>query len=295
MRFAAVDIGSNAVRLLFCQVSSDRNGLVIKKISLVRLPIRLGEDVFVKGSISEVNISKLSKALQAFKLLSDVYDILDYRVCATSAMREAENSIAVVEIIKKETAVKIEVVKGEEEAQLIFDTNLTEKLDQNKTYMYIDVGGGSTEITIFLNQKKLASKSFKIGTIRLKNKLVSNTLWDDMTDWMKDSKEKFNPEIAIGTGGNINTLYKLCRLDNNAILKYKQLKKISQTLKKYSIEERMERFELRPDRADVITHASNIYIEAMKTFEIKRMIVPKIGVADGIIYQLYKKKLKKKK
>ena len=295
MRFAAVDIGSNAVRLLFCQVSSDRNGLVIKKISLVRLPIRLGEDVFVKGSISEVNISKLSKALQAFKLLSDVYDILDYRVCATSAMREAENSIAVVEIIKKETAVKIEVVKGEEEAQLIFDTNLTEKLDQNKTYMYIDVGGGSTEITIFLNQKKLASKSFKIGTIRLKNKLVSNTLWDDMTDWMKDSKEKFNPEIAIGTGGNINTLYKLCRLDNNAILKYKQLKKISQTLKKYSIEERMERFELRPDRADVITHASNIYIEAMKAFEIKRMIVPKIGVADGIIYQLYKKKLKKKK
>jgi exopolyphosphatase/guanosine-5'-triphosphate,3'-diphosphate pyrophosphatase len=289
MRFAAVDIGSNAVRLLFCQVSSDRNGLVIKKISLVRLPIRLGEDVFVKGSISEENISKLSKALQAFKLLSDVYDIVDYRVCATSAMREAENSIAVVERIKKETAVKIEVVKGEEEAQLIFDTNLTEKLDQNKTYMYIDVGGGSTEITIFLNQKKLASKSFKIGTIRLKNKLVSNTLWDDMTAWMKDSKEKFNPEIAIGTGGNINTLYKLCRLDNNAILKYKQLKKISQTLKKYSIEERMERFELRPDRADVITHASNIYIEAMKTFEIKRMIVPKIGVADGIIYQLWKK------
>jgi exopolyphosphatase/guanosine-5'-triphosphate,3'-diphosphate pyrophosphatase len=289
MRFAAVDIGSNAVRLLFCQVSSDRNGLVIKKISLVRLPIRLGEDVFVKGSISEENISKLSKALQAFKLLSDVYDIVDYRVCATSAMREAENSIAVVERIKKETAVKIEVVKGEEEAQLIFDTNLTEKLDQNKTYMYIDVGGGSTEITIFLNQKKLASKSFKIGTIRLKNKLVSNTLWDDMTAWMKDSKEKFNPEIAIGTGGNINTLYKLCRLDNNAILKYKQLKKISQTLKKYSIEERMERFELRPDRADVITQASNIYIEAMKTFEIKRMIVPKIGVADGIIYQLWKK------
>jgi len=289
MRFAAVDIGSNAVRLLFCQVSLDRNGLVIKKISLVRLPIRLGEDVFVKGSISEVNISKLSKALQAFKLLSDVYDILDYRVCATSAMREAENSIAVVERIKKETAVKIEVVKGEEEAQLIFDTNLTEKLDKNKTCMYIDVGGGSTEITIFLNQKKLASKSFKIGTIRLKNKLVSNTLWDDMTAWMKDSKEKFNPEIAIGTGGNINTLYKLCRLDNNAILKYKQLKKISQTLKKYSIEERMERFELRPDRADVITQASNIYIEAMKTFEIKRMIVPKIGVADGIIYQLWKK------
>jgi exopolyphosphatase/guanosine-5'-triphosphate,3'-diphosphate pyrophosphatase len=289
MRFAAVDIGSNAVRLLFCQVSSDRNGLVIKKISLVRLPIRLGEDVFVKGSISEENISKLSKALQAFKLLSDVYDIVDYRVCATSAMREAENSIAVVERIKKETAVKIEVVKGEEEAQLIFDTNLTEKLDKNKTYMYIDVGGGSTEITIFLNQKKLASKSFKIGTIRLKNKLVSNTLWDDMTAWMKDSKEKFNPEIAIGTGGNINTLYKLCRLDNNAILKYKQLKKISQTLKKYSIEERMERFELRPDRADVITQASNIYIEAMKTFEIKRMIVPKIGVADGIIYQLWKK------
>jgi exopolyphosphatase/guanosine-5'-triphosphate,3'-diphosphate pyrophosphatase len=289
MRFAAVDIGSNAVRLLFCQVSLDRNGLVIKKISLVRLPIRLGEDVFVKGSISEENISKLSKALQAFKLLSDVYDIVDYRVCATSAMREAENSIAVVERIKKETAVKIEVVKGEEEAQLIFDTNLTEKLDKNKTYMYIDVGGGSTEITIFLNQKKLASKSFKIGTIRLKNKLVSNTLWDDMTAWMKDSKEKFNPEIAIGTGGNINTLYKLCRLDNNAILKYKQLKKISQTLKKYSIEERMERFELRPDRADVITQASNIYIEAMKTFEIKRMIVPKIGVADGIIYQLWKK------
>lgn len=289
MRFAAVDIGSNAVRLLFCQVRLEKTGLVVKKISLVRLPIRLGEDVFVKGSITEENISKLSKALQSFKLLSDVYEVESYRVCATSAMRDAKNGKAVVEQVKEESGIDIEIIDGKEEAQLIFDTNLVEKLDKDKTYLYVDVGGGSTEITIFSDGQKLVSKSFKIGTIRLKNAVVPNALWHEMAVWMEEVKEKYDPDIAIGTGGNINALYKLCGLDDNELLKYKQLKSINKVLKDYSVEERMGKFELRADRADVITHASKIYLEAMKIFEIKRMIVPKIGVADGIIYQLWKK------
>lgn len=292
MRFAAVDIGSNAVRLLFCQVRVEDAGIVVKKISLVRLPIRLGEDVFVKGYISEQNISKLSKALISFKLLSDVYDVVDYRVCATSAMREALNGKEIVARIKKETEVDIEIVEGDEEAQLIFDTQLVDQLDKEKTYMYVDVGGGSTEISVFSDGEKLASRSFKIGTIRLKSGIVSTNDWEEMNSWMDEVKELYHPDIAIGTGGNINALYKLCGYDNNEILVYNNLKEMSETLNNYSFKERMERFELRPDRADVITHASKIYMGTMEHFGINEMIVPKIGVADGIIYQLYQKQIK---
>tara|TARA_B100000809_G_scaffold260086_1_gene306346 strand:+ start:1553 stop:2440 length:888 start_codon:yes stop_codon:yes gene_type:complete len=295
MKFAAVDIGSNAVRLLFCQVRVNESGLLVKKISLVRLPIRLGDDVFVNGHISEQKISKLSKALTSFRLLSDVFDVVDYRVCATSAIREAANGKSVIARIKEETAVEIEIIDGEEEAQLIFDTQLADKLDKEKTYMYVDVGGGSTEITIFSDGEKLASKSFNIGTIRLKNDIVSSSDWDGMNKWMDEVSDKYHPEIGIGTGGNINALYKLCGYDNEEICRYEKLEEISKMLKKYSIKERMEIFELRADRADVITHASKIYLGAMKHFDLKEMIVPKIGVADGIIYQLYKKQFKKKK
>jgi len=291
VRFAAVDIGSNAVRLLFCQVRLGEAGLVVKKISLVRLPIRLGEDVFVNGHISEQKISKLSKALTSFRLLSDVYDVEDYRVCATSAMREAINGAAVVERIKKEAGIDIEVIGGEEEAQLIFDTQLAEILDKTKTYMYVDVGGGSTEITIFSDGEKQISKSFKIGTIRMKNKVVSANVWEEMYTWMDVVNAQYHPEIGIGTGGNINALYKLCGYDKDEICEYKKLKEISHTLKKYSIKERMEIFEIRADRADVITHASKIYLGVMEHFGIRDMLVPKIGVADGIVYQLNKKKM----
>lgn len=293
MRFAAVDIGSNAVRLLFCQVRVEQLGLVIKKISLVRLPIRLGEDVFVKGDISEQNISNLSKALISFKLLSEVYDVANYRVCATSAMRDAENGKAVVDRIKKESGVEIEIIEGEEEAQLIFDTQLVEQLDKNKTYLYVDVGGGSTEISVFFDGEKLASRSFKIGTIRLKNNLVSTTDWEEMNRWMDEVNNKYHPEIGIGTGGNINALYKLCDYDKDELFQYEKLKEISKTLNEYSIKERMEVFDLRADRADVITHASKIYLGAIEHFGVNEMIVPKIGVADGIIYQLYKKQINK--
>ena len=290
MRFSAVDIGSNAVRLLFCEVRDEKSGLIIKKISLVRLPIRLGEDVFVEGRISENKISKLLNALTSFRLLSDVFDVVDYRVCATSAMREAENREEVVDRIRKESGINIEIIDGKEEAQLVFDTHLSKELDKNKIYLYVDVGGGSTELTILSNGEELASKSFNIGTIRLKNNVVSKQLWESMLTWMQDVKEVYKPEIAIGIGGNINALYKLCGLDDNAILKYKQLKSISKVLEAHTIAELMQAFELRSDRADVITHASKIYLEAMKIFEINEMIVPKIGVADGIVFQLWKNK-----
>lgn len=289
MRFAAVDIGSNAVRLLFCEVYPGDPYPTIKKITLIRLPIRLGQDVFVQGDISDTNISKLSKTLHSFKLLVDVYDVIDYRICATSAMREAKNGEKVIQSIKKEVGMNIEIIDGKEEAQLIFDTHIAEKLDQTGTYLYIDVGGGSTELTLFSNGEKITSNSFKIGTIRLKNKIVSDEDWEEMKNWIQEMKAVYQVDMTIGTGGNINKLYKLCGLENYQLLEYDDLSKMDKFIGKYSIEERIAKLDLRADRADVITHAAKIYLTVMKEAATTKMFVPKVGLADGIIYQLYNK------
>jgi exopolyphosphatase/guanosine-5'-triphosphate,3'-diphosphate pyrophosphatase len=288
MKLAAVDIGSNAVRLLFAKVSFDKENLIFKKLALVRLPIRLGEDVFLKGKISEKKIAKLSKALLSFQLLSEVYGIINFRVCATSAMRNASNKEEVLNRIKEELGINIDIIDGEEEAKLIFNNHLTSQLDPEKKYLHVDVGGGSTELTVFCNGEKLAASSFKIGTLRLKNNLVKEKDWKELISWIELVKEKYKPEISIGTGGNINQLYKTCGLANNVLFKYNQLKETSEILKKYSLEERIIKFQYRRDRADVIIHASKIYLNVMKAFQIEEMIVPKIGLADGIIYQLWK-------
>ena len=294
MRFASVDIGSNAIRLLFCDVYPYKNDFVIKKSSLMRLPIRLGEDVFVTKLVSEKNINKLLKSMQAFKNLVEVYDVVDYRVCATSAMREAENGEEIIKNIKKRTQIEIEIIEGETEAELIYETHIAEKIDKNGTFLYVDVGGGSTELTLFSKGEKIVSRSFQIGTIRLKNNIVDKSMWDELNKWINKIRKKHQPSLIIATGGNINKLYKLCGLKDYKLLEYSDLKQMFKFLDKYTVEERIKKLGLKPDRADVITHACEIYLTTMKTCQVKDMFVPKVGLADGIIQQLYANHIAKK-
>ncbi|PIQ15075.1 MAG: exopolyphosphatase [Flavobacteriales bacterium CG18_big_fil_WC_8_21_14_2_50_32_9] len=289
MRLAAVDIGSNAVRLLFCQVYPTETFPQLKKISLIRLPIRLGEDVFLTGKISEQNQKKLIKTLLAFKQLVDVYEVLDYKICATSAMREAKNSDEMMAKIKEKVGVELNIIDGNTEADLIFNTHIAEKLNPNGTYLYMDVGGGSTELTLIKKGKKIDSFSFRIGTIRLKNNIVSKATWIEMKTWITTAKTNHPIDMIIGTGGNINSLYKLCGLSNYKLLMYFKLKKMDKYLNSLTIEERQLKLGLRPDRADVITHASKIYLTVMKQAEVKEMFVPKVGLADGVVNQLFQK------
>ena len=289
MRFAAIDIGSNAVRLLFCDVYPFQNDFIVKKTSLVRLPIRLGEDVFLNQVITQENIEKLIQTIHGFKNLSEVYEVIDYRACATSAMREAKNGKEVIRAIRKQTGVQIEIIDGEQEAELIYNTHIAEKIDEKGTFLYVDVGGGSTELTLFNHGEMVVSKSFEIGTIRLKNGLVDEIKWDALKSWIKDLRESHQPSMLIATGGNINKLYKLCGLKDYALFEYEDLKQMNQFIEKYSVEERITKLGLKPDRADVITHAAKIYLEVMDAANVKKTFVPKVGVADGIIYQLYEK------
>lgn len=293
MRFAAVDIGSNAVRLLFCEVYRTETFPQLKKISLVRLPIRLGEDVFTSGKISELNINKLLKTLIAFKHLTEVYGVLDYEICATSAMREAANSNEIKTLIKQETDLSIQIIEGNVEADILFETHIAEKIDQNGTYLYMDVGGGSTELTLFSKGNKIKTYSFRIGTLRLKNDMVTKATWQELKDWVGQIKTDYKIDMIIGTGGNINSIYTLCGLRNYKLLKYAKLKEMDAFLNEHTLEERKLKLGLRPDRADVITHASKIYLTVMKKAGVKDMFVPKVGLADGIINQLYNKHISK--
>lgn len=289
MRFAAIDIGSNAVRLLFCDVYPYQNDFVVKKTSLVRLPIRLGEDVFINKDISEININKLIETIHGFKSLASVYDIIEYRACATSAMREAANGKEVIKKIKEETGVSIEIIEGEQEAELIYNTHIAEKIDKKGTFLYVDVGGGSTELNLFSKGKKVVRKSFKIGTLRLKNDLVTEEVWKEFREWINELAEENPPSMLIATGGNINKLYKLCGLKDYALFEFEELERMNKFISKYNVEERVTKLGLKPDRADVITHAAKIYLEVMKAASVKNTFVPKVGLADGIIYELYEK------
>lgn len=289
MRYAAVDIGSNAIRLLFCDVDVYQNHKKVKKISLIRLPIRLGQDVFTKKKISTKNISSLIKAMETFKNLSAIYEVVNSRVCATSAFREAKNGKEVIEKIKKKTGVTIEIIDGGTEAELILETHISDKLNPKGTFLYIDVGGGSTELSVFSEGKQILSNSFKIGTIRLKNNLVTDSTWKEMVVWIIKTIKKHQPELAIGTGGNINKLYKMCGLKDYKLFEYNQLEQMNIFLLQHTIEERILKLGLKPDRADVITHAAKIYLIVLETAKIDKIFVPKLGLADGIIYKLSEK------
>ncbi len=288
MIFAAVDIGSNAMRLLFCRAYEVNGKPVFSKEELIRLPIRLGEDVFLNGRISDRKAEKLITAMRGFSELIKVYEVDAYRAVATSAMRDASNGIDVIERIKKEAGLNVEIIDGKSEAQLVFSNHIEEMLNPKHAYLYIDVGGGSTELTLYYNHKVMASKSFNIGTVRMLLNKVEKDEWDNMKDWIKSTTLGVRPLSAIGSGGNINKIFKMTKKDTKS-LSYNKLKGISDMLNSYTYNERVEVLGLKPDRADVIVHASRIFITIMKTADIDNIFVPQIGLSDGIVHDLYDK------
>jgi exopolyphosphatase/guanosine-5'-triphosphate,3'-diphosphate pyrophosphatase len=273
MIFAAVDIGSNAMRLLFCRAYDVNGKPHFSKEELIRLPIRLGEDVFLNGKISDKKAEKLITAMRGFRELIKVYDVDGFRAVATSAMRDASNSKEIIDRIKKEADLEVEIIDGKLEAQLVFSNHIEELLNPRHSYLYIDVGGGSTELTLY-------------------NK-VEKDEWEIMKDWIKKTSFGYSPLKAIGSGGNINKIFKMTKKDNKNI-SYNKLKGIHDMLNSYTYEERIDLFGLKPDRADVIVHAAKIYITIMKTADIEDIFVPQIGLSDGIVHDLYEKVKSKK-
>ncbi|RME14870.1 MAG: exopolyphosphatase [Bacteroidetes bacterium] len=284
---AAIDIGSNAIRLLLSRVFENKNLILFHKEELVRISIRLGEDVFLKGKISDEKTQRLIYAMRAYSNIMQVYNVVKYKAVATSAVRDAANGKEVIQTIEKETGIKIEILDGKTEANLIFANHIEEILDPDKAYMYIDVGGGSTEITIYNKHKVVASRSFNIGTLRLLYNTIDNTVWEEMKQWIKKHTQGIYPIYAIGSGGNINKLYKMSGKKENKSLGYNKLKGLYEMLLSYTYEERVKLLGLKPDRADVIVPAAKIYLTAMKTADIEKIYVPQIGLSDGVIHQLY--------
>lgn len=291
MRFGAIDIGSNAVRLLIADIIEDDSNLIIKKLSLTRVPIRLGASVFDTGNISSSKAKKLAKTMKAFKYLMEVYDVKDWRACATSAMREAENSEEVMSKVKAYSGIDIEIINGQTEANLIFSTFKTQKLNPLQTYLYIDVGGGSTEISLLKNGKRVNGRSFKIGTVRLLKKKVKPELWEEMRTWVGKIIGVEKNILAIGTGGNVNRLFKMSGLAYGELLEFSQLEALHKSVKSMSLRDRIIKLRLRPDRADVIVPAGDIYLEVLRKAGITQMSVPKIGLSDGIALYLYRRHL----
>lgn len=288
-KLGAIDIGSNGVRLLISNVlESDGQAPLFRKSSLVRVPIRLGADVFLNGQISEENIVRLSNSMQAFDLLMKVNKVEKYMACATSAMREASNGEQVAQQILKKTGVNIRIIDGQEEAQIIASTDIYSLVEQqDKTYLYIDVGGGSTEFTVFTNGKIENSRSFPIGTVRLLDGMVSSKMWKEVEQWIKENTKHFGTIEAIGSGGNINKIFKNSGRKDGQPLSFKYLRDYSKYLSSFTYEERIRILGFNPDRADVILHALQIYISAMKWSQAKKIHVPRIGLADGIIKTIY--------
>ena len=291
-KYAAIDIGSNAVRLLVANViqKKENKNPQIKKSSLVRVPIRLGADTFVNGEISETNKSRMIDAMKAFKLLMNVHGVEKYRACATSAMREATNGQEIIDDICKQSQVKIEIIDGKTEAEIIFSTDLAELIQEDKSYLYVDVGGGSTEFTVFSEGKLINSKSFKIGTVRLLNKAINKKeLWPTIEKWIKENTQDMKRMTLIGSGGNINKIYKMSGKLPGKSLSYIYLNAHYKFLKQMTYDQRITELDLNPDRADVIVPATKIYLNAMKWSGANKIIVPKIGLSDGIIKTLYQK------
>ena len=292
MRYAAIDVGSNAVRLLIADISQSEKGKYgFKKNTLVRVPLRLGDDAFLDHKLSPKKIDDLIKTMIAFKNLMDVYHVTEYLACATSAMREAVNGEEVIKKIKKLANIDLEIIEGEREANIIYANHIEENLAANKSYLYIDVGGGSTELSVFINQKLFASKSFNIGTIRILDNQDKQETWDEMRDWIKTSTKGLKELAGIGTGGNINKLFRMSGEKEGMPLSFTKLNSLYNELNSYSLKERITVMKLNPDRADVIIPACEIYLTLMKWASVKHIYVPKVGMVDGIINLLIEENL----
>ncbi|GGG38607.1 exopolyphosphatase [Dokdonia pacifica] len=290
-KYAAIDIGSNAIRLLIANVIEQENSpTLFKKNELIRVPIRLGEDVFSVGEISEKNKQRMIDAMQAFRLLMNAHQVKYYRACATSAMREASNGDEVVQIIKETSSVEIEIIDGKEEAAIIAATDLYSVIEKDKVYLYVDVGGGSTECTLYDQGEVKVSKSFKIGTVRILKNLVDESKWVALSDWIKEHTNGYSKITVIGSGGNINKIIKMNRKKSRKSLSYLNMLNFYEMLDALSYDERVVKLGLNPDRADVIIPALEIYLRTMKWSNAEHIVVPSIGLSDGIIKTLYKTK-----
>ena len=287
-RFAAIDIGSNAVRLLFSNVFEEGSKVTFKKQSLVRVPIRLGADAFLKQHLPAEKVEEFLHSMHAFKHLLAIYKPHKMRALATSAFREAENGIDVVDRVFKETGIQIEIITGKEEAEVVYANGIRENMDATQTYLYMDVGGGSTELTLFHQHKAVTSRSFNIGSIRLLLGMVKDEEWDEMKAWVKDLQASISQSISlIGSGGNINKYNKLLMKDYGEALTYDEVYHLYKRLKGMTTEERIQELYLNPDRADVIVPAGKIFTSVMRWSKSEVAFVPKIGVSDGVIKMLY--------
>jgi exopolyphosphatase/guanosine-5'-triphosphate,3'-diphosphate pyrophosphatase len=287
MRLAAIDIGSNAARLLITDVTKQDGTPQFNKINLVRVPLRLGFDVFETGEISKEKIGMVLQTMKAYKHLMNAYHVEHLTACATSAMRDASNATDVLRKVKMETGIDIRVISGGEEASLIQESHIAETMDTNGSYMYIDVGGGSTELTMFSKGKLSFKQSFNIGTIRLLKEMISEADWDAMKDFIKKNTKSLSNVIAIGSGGNINKIFSLSKKKDGKPLSIELLRDYYKELSGVSLDDRINKYKLREDRADVIVPALLIYINTMRWAEAEEIYVPKIGLADGLIQSLY--------
>lgn len=292
-KFAAIDIGSNAVRILIANVIEIENKVFFQKNSLIRSPVRLGEDSFTLGEISDKSIKRVIKTLKAFKLLMDVHDVSHYKAFATSALREANNSLHVVKMIKKKSRIKVEIIDGRKEAEIISYSKISDFINTQKTFLFVDVGGGSTEFTFINEGKNIISKSFKIGTVREINNLVDDRAWTAIKNWIKKNSKKYDKITLMGSGGNINKLFRLSNTKEGKPLSKIKLNQLYKDLLSLSYEERIISYGLNTDRADVIVPAAKIYLKALEWSGGQKIYVPKFGLSDGMIKYIYKK-LKKK-
>ena len=287
-KFAAIDIGSNAIRILIANIIQTDHDVVFQKNSLIRSPVRLGEDSFTLGEISPKSLKRFVKTMKAFKLLMNIHGVSNYKAYATSALREANNSSHVINMVKKKSGIKVEIIDGIKEAEIISNNKISEFINTQKTFLFVDVGGGSTEFTFISEGIHVASKSFKIGTVRLINNLVDDRVWIGIENWIKKNSKKFQKITLMGSGGNINKLFKLSNIKEGKPLSKIKLSQLFKLLEELNYEERILKFDLNPDRADVIVPAARIYLKALEWSGGQKIYVPRFGLSDGMIKYMYK-------
>ena len=294
MKLAAIDIGSNAIRFQVSTVLDNAPNVVFKKLEYIRFPLRLGHDVFSTGRISDKSIAKFKKLMKAFRLLIELYEVSDYMFCATSAIRESENGAELVNEVFNELGITIHVIDGNREAELI--NRAISSYLANKTYLHIDVGGGSTELNLYVKGEKIKTRSFKIGSVRVLEHTDSPLMWEDMEQWVKANiKKEYGRVTAVGTGGNISKIFELAKMKPGKTISIKKVGDVLTLIKGHSLEDRIYKLQMNPDRADVIIPASDIYLKVMEWARAQSILVPEVGLKDGVMLYLYEQSLKQTK
>jgi len=294
MKLAAIDIGSNAIRFQVSTVLDSAGKVTLKKLEYIRFPLRLGHDVFLTGRISDKSQARFIKLMRAFKLLLELYEVTDYMFCATSAMRESENGAELAQRVSDELGLTIDIIDGNREAELINKAISSYLVD--KTYLHIDVGGGSTELNLYVQGKKIKSRSFKIGSVRILEKTDSPVIWENMEHWVHESlKLKKGRVTAVGTGGNISKIFELAKQKAGKTITLSKVKEIQSMIEGHSLDDRIFKLQMNPDRADVIVPAGKIYLKVMEWSKASTILVPEVGLKDGMMLYLYELNTKQTK